>query len=158
MKQLKNIILCALCLLLTGCQSKTKVDPALSNTWNCTQSTTVIRLENNNDTLQKTEQVFILPYDAIQTDSTASPEQAKQEALALCEQMFQGLEGVTFKGEAQETGIQCTLTIDYAKADLSQLKEASLTEQLGLKEGYISLADTIDRLESDGFACQAVSQ
>ncbi|MBF0579941.1 DUF1307 domain-containing protein [Erysipelotrichaceae bacterium RD49] len=157
MKQLKNIILCALCLLLTGCQSKTKVDPTLSNAWTCTQSTTVIRIENNNDTLQKTQQVFILPYDAIQTDSSSSPDQAKQEALALCEQMFQDLNGVTFQGEAQETGIQCTLTIDYAKADLSQLKDASLTEQLGLKEGYISLSDTIDKLESDGFACQAVN-
>lgn len=72
--------------------------------------------------------------------------------------MFKDIDGVTFESEAAETGIQCTLTIDYGQADLSQLKEAGLTDELGLKEGYISLSDTIDKLESDGFACQAVSQ
>lgn len=158
MKTWKNIILLAVCVLLSGCHSKSKVDPATSSNWQCTQSTTVLQLENNQDTLQKTRQVFILPYDAIVQDENTDTQEAREKALELCSQMFKDIDGVTFESEAVETGIQCTLTIDYGQAGLSQLKEAGLTDELGLKEGYISLSDTIDKLESDGFACQAVSQ
>lgn len=158
MKRKTLVLLVLSGLLASGCKQKSSVDPAAYSKWECVQDTTTIRLENKDDTLNTTEQIFIIPYSAIQTDEGTDIETARAKALEACQQMFSGIDGVTFTCEALDTGIQGNLRIDYSKASIDQLKKAKLTEQLKLAEGYVSLSGTIDKMEEQGFACEGVSK
>lgn len=144
--------------LAAGCQQKSPVDPSSHSAWECTQDTTTIRLENKDDTLNTSEQIFIIPYSAIETEEGTDVEAARKEALEVCSRMFSGIDGVTFICKALDTGIQADLKIDYSKASIDQLKKASLTDQLGLEEGYVSLSKTIGKMEEQGFACIGVTK
>ncbi|MDD8048654.1 MAG: DUF1307 domain-containing protein [Thomasclavelia sp.] len=160
MKKIKSLLVMAVALLvLVGCGSssveKTTTTATLTTTSSGIPATEVMTIKAEDDKVMSQSNLltYKLAGTSYETLADQTLEQIKSGLTA-----YASCKGVTIDSKVEGTNIIVTVTINYKKADLSELKTAGLvTSTTGEDVDYISLKETKKALKQQGYTIKTVT-
>lgn len=148
---MKKLLAFVCALALVGCSSPKKeevVTKVCEGEYNGLPTTLTFEAKGDSILTQKQASVTSLE------DLGVSEEEIIAAAETVAEQ-YADVKGVTYTYEIKENKLYEEFKFDYAKENLSDLQELGLVTSTTDKEiDYISLKQSIEQYEKDGFTCK----
>ncbi len=165
---MKKLVVLALALMMSGCanisnlfNNDTSQEPDISDSSDSVASTVTCTDENDesivfdavDDEVTKQTEVIYFTYEEAGISEEMEAEQIEAQVQAL-NSIYDDLDGVVASCDIEDTRIRMTVTIDYEAAHIDALIDAGLITQGENENEYVSLENSIETREANGYACE----